>query len=120
MAKAASPENNAFRVELTVPNEDENLRPGMIARISVVRRLYENAILAPLGAVVPHKDVHVVYIALDGKAIRRMVKLGGLLGENAIIEDGLTPGDAMIIEGNRALSDGTVIAIQPEADGTAP
>jgi membrane fusion protein (multidrug efflux system) len=120
VARAASPENNAFRVELTVPNTDEALKPGMIARIAVTRRQFEHAIVAPLSAIVPHKDVHVVYVARDGKAVRRIVKLGGLLGEGAIIEDGLQEGDEIIVEGNRTLSDGTAVKIMPADGGAAP
>jgi membrane fusion protein (multidrug efflux system) len=120
IARAASPENNAFRVELTVPNADEALQPGMIARIAVTRRQYEHALVTPLSAVIPHKDVHVVYVARDGKAVRRIVKLAGLLGEGAIIEDGLREGDEVIVEGNRSLSDGTPVRIMPDGDGALP
>jgi RND family efflux transporter MFP subunit len=120
VALAALPENNAFRVELTAPNPDETLKPGMIVRVAVVRRHFEKAIQVPLGAVVPHKDVYVTYVVKDGKAVRRVVKLGGLLGDNTIVEAGLQPGDRVVVEGNRTLSDGSAVRVIQAGDGAAP
>jgi len=59
-----------------------------------------------MSAVLPSKGDHIVYLAKDGQAVRRKVQIDTITRERALISQGLEPGDQVIIEGNRTLSDG--------------
>lgn len=110
-AKAASG-NNAFRVELTAPNPEHKLRPGMIASVRHQRGIREKAVTLPLEAVIPQKGDNVVYLVRDGKAMRQVVRIDALLAQEAVILSGVEAGDQVVTRGNRMLTDGTPVTIR--------
>ncbi|MBT8045911.1 MAG: efflux RND transporter periplasmic adaptor subunit [Pontiella sp.] len=111
VATQADGRNNAFPAEITVENTDGILRPGMIAQINFVRGINENMVSLPMSAVLPSKGDHIVYLVSNGQAIRRKVQIATLTRERALISQGLSAGDRVIIEGNRTLSDGQRVKI---------
>lgn len=104
--------NNAFRVELTLPNPDRLLRPGMIASVQHRRGQLDQSIGVPLEAVIPQKGDHVVFLVRDGHAVRQIVRIDTILEEEAIILSGIEPGDRVVTRGNRMLNDGTKVEVQ--------
>ena len=108
----ASRESNSFRTEIEVANPDHTLKPGMIAESRIVRAIRDDALVVPLASIIPQKGDHIVFIAQDNHAVRRLVHIGSIVGSDAIISTGITPGEALIVEGHRALVDGTPITIQ--------
>jgi RND family efflux transporter MFP subunit len=110
-AKAASG-NNAFRIELTAPNPEHKLRPGMIASVRHQRGIREKAVTLPLEAVIPQKGDNVVYLVRDGKAMRQVVRIDALLAQEAVILSGVEAGDQVVTRGNRMLTDGTPVTIR--------
>ncbi|MBT8042530.1 MAG: efflux RND transporter periplasmic adaptor subunit, partial [Pontiella sp.] len=111
VATQADGRNNAFPAEITVENTDGILRPGMIAQINFLRGINENMVSLPMSAVLPSKGDHIVYLVSNGQAIRRKVQIATLTRERALISQGLSAGDRVIIEGNRTLSDGQRVKI---------
>ncbi len=110
-AQAAEPGGHAFRVELAAENSDGVLRPGMIAQVELLRGILDDSIMLPIEAVVPLKGETVVYTVDDGRAVRRLVRIGGFLDTEVIIRAGIAPGDAVIVDGNRAVVDGTRVQV---------
>lgn len=111
VAAQADGRNNAFRTEITAGNSDGTLRPGMIAQVEFKRGENQNMVSLPMSAVLPSKGDHVVYLAQDGQATRRKVQIESITRKRALISDGLEEGDCVIVEGNRALSDGQRVEI---------
>lgn len=109
IAEAALPENNSFRIEARVPNEDRTLRPGMIATARLQRARHEAAVVVPLAAVIPRQGEHFVFIAEGDRAVRRVIKIDRILGTEAILASGLQAGDELLVEGHRELIDGALI-----------
>ncbi len=117
VAMTGSPANNAFRVEMEADNAEGLIRPGMIARVDYVRGRLTDAVILPQQAVVPTKGETVVFVVEDGRAIRRIVRIGAFLGSEALIREGVSVGDDVILEGNRSVLDGTPVrVVQPDAD----
>jgi len=108
----ASTDNNAFRVELSVPNPDRLLRPGMIASMQYHRGTFKQAIALPLEAIIPQKGDHIVFIIRDGRAVRQMVRIDTIINQEAVISSGAKPGEWVVIRGNRLLSDGSLVTIE--------
>ena len=62
-------------------------------------------------AIIPVTGGNVVFILNDGKAIKKVVKLGGAVGEKTIILRGISENDEVIVRGNELLKDGSSVKI---------
>ena len=109
VAEAAAPANTSFRTEASVPNDQGTLRPGMIAKAWLLRGRREDAVVVPLAAVIPRAGEHLVFVAEEGRAVRRLVKIDRILDSSAILASGLQPGEELVVEGHRDLIDGSLI-----------
>ena len=78
-------------------------------------------VTVPKDAVIPISGGHVVFIAADGVALQRRVKLGNAAGDAFIVLDGLKPGELVVTRGNEGLVDGRKIKIgDPEKRAQGP
>ena len=95
IAAAADSSTRAFQVEVTIPNERDLLRPGMIASLDVGEPTKPQAVaVAPLNAIVraSHGSSHfAVVVVKDGIARRTPVTLGQTYGDQIAIT-GVPPG----------------------------
>ena len=110
VSSQAARESNSFAVELEADNADGALKAGMIAQVALVRQERAGAIVVPLAAVVPRKGEHYVFAAVDGRAVRKRVRIAALTGHEAVLESGVEPGDRIVVEGHRGLQDGMKVA----------
>lgn len=110
VATAADPRSNTFRTEVLVDNPGLVLRPGIIARVTVLRRTLRGALAVPLQALIPVKGQYVAFVATGGHAVRRVVKIGAIVDTTAVVSEGLSEGDRVITDGQRLLADGVPVA----------
>ena len=68
-------------------------------------------VTVPKDAVIPISGGHIVFIADDGVAVQRRVKLGNAAGDAFVVLDGLSAGEQVITRGNEGLVDGKKIKI---------
>jgi len=61
--------------------------------------------------VIPISGGHIVFIADNGVAVQRRVKLGNAAGDAFVVLDGLSAGEQVITRGNEGLVDGKKIKI---------
>jgi len=125
VSSQASRESNSFEVELDVDNADGALKGGMIARVALLRRMREGALVVPLSAIVPRKGEHYVFVVENDRAVRKRVLISAMLGHEAVLEGGLVPGDQVVVEGHRGLQDGLKVAVvaalmEPQAEAQNP
>ena len=59
-----------------VRNHDTSLRPGMFARVRLITRDEQDALVVPEQAIVPQGDEQFVFRVVDGKAARAKVEIG--------------------------------------------
>ncbi|MFA5228860.1 MAG: efflux RND transporter periplasmic adaptor subunit [Candidatus Paceibacterota bacterium] len=106
------PVSHTFPVEITVPNADLRLRPGMFARVKMnfgTRErplLSDKAVLKQVGS-----NDRYVFVVKDGVAFYTLVQLGVRINDKYEIVSGLNDGDRVIVEGNRGLVDGTEVEV---------
>lgn len=93
-------------LEVELANPGGSWRPGMLARIELPRRTLAGAVLVPLSALVDFEREKVLYVVEGGRARRRVVELGPVIGEEVVITRGASPGEVVIIEGQQQVSDG--------------
>ena len=108
---AADPLTKKFGVEIAVDNPDLILRPGTFGEIVLEVQTHEAALVVPQKAILDNKYV---FLAQDGKAVRKEVTLG--LQNSAMVEvtSGIAEGDLVIAEGNFGLEEGTPLDITGE------
>jgi membrane fusion protein, multidrug efflux system len=112
VAVKADPATRTFRVRLALDNADGAVRPGMLARVSLLRKEILDAVTAPLFAIQDKGGERVVYVVEDGLARARTVKLGAMEKDRIQILDGLNPGDDLIIAGHDQVEDGAKVIRQ--------
>lgn len=100
------PGARTLALEVEVANPGGRWRPGMLARIDLPRRVLEGAVLVPLAAVVDFESEKVLYLVEEGRARRQVVELGPVIGVEVVVNRGLTPGAAVVVEGQQQVSDG--------------
>lgn len=118
LSSQAARESNSFPVELEADNADGALKAGMIAEVALVRRQRAGAVVVPLAAVIPRKGEHYVFTVENGRAVRKRILLGDLVGSEAMVEGGLAAGERMVVEGHRGLQDGMAVT-ESEAPAAA-
>lgn len=120
VAYKADPATKTFQVEVVIDNPERRIRPGMIARVSFLRRVIPGALVAPLYAVLDKGGERVVFIVKDGVAHSRTVSIGVIEGERVQITSGLSIGDQLIIKGHTEVEDGTPVVISSKDSPGGP
>jgi len=100
-----------YDLELMVPNPDGRILPGMFGQVELVKRVFDQALAVPLYAVITQGDERFVYVEKDGRAEKRLIKLGVLVGWRVHVEAGLNPGERVIVVGHRFLDDGQAVKV---------
>jgi membrane fusion protein (multidrug efflux system) len=111
VAQEASPGTFSYPSELIIKEAATGLRPGMIVDVHVERAVREGVVAVPLAALIPRRGEHVVYVVQSGIAVRRVVALDSIIGEEAVLGGGLKPGELLVIEGHRGLQDGVAVQV---------
>jgi membrane fusion protein (multidrug efflux system) len=102
-----------LRVAALFPNPGNFLRPGQYGQIRAVLDTRKNAILVPQRAVTELQGTYQVAVVGSDKIARvRKVKLGDRIGGLWVIEDGVAPGESVIVEGIQKVRDG--VPVQPK------
>ncbi len=105
------PVTRAVSVRAVIDNTDNRLRPGMLMQINLIKNQRE-AMVIPESAVIPLNDQHFVYtVSADNLAQRRQVSLGDRRPGVVEIENGLSLGDQVVIEGALRLREGQSVNV---------
>ena len=100
-----------YDLELIVPNPRRRILPGMFARVELVKRVFDQALAVPLYAVITQGNENVVFVEREGRAEKRNIDLGVLIGWQVQVTSGLKPGDRVIIVGHRFLDSGQQVEV---------
>ena len=112
IAPTADMSTHTFTTEIAVDNPDGCLRPGMIARTDLVRKVYPESIVIPIFSAMLLDDKRYVFLERDGIAELQPVETGIVQGNNVQITEGLAPGDRLIVVGQRDVRPGEPVKVQ--------
>lgn len=118
---AADPKSRAFNVEVTIPNPNFLLRPGMVVSLKVgTKQAAQAQPVVPLNAVMKAKgdsNSYAVFVVSEegGRQVARLreVKLGESYGNTVAVIAGVKPGDRVITTGGTLVTDGDQIKVIP-------
>jgi membrane fusion protein (multidrug efflux system) len=118
---AIDPKNGTLPVRLVVPNPDGILRHGEFVRAVVPARENPNAILVPQKAVQELQGKRSVFVVgPDNKAIHRDIVASARVGNDWVVEQGLRPGEMVVVEGIGKVKPGAVVKPVPAGQQTQP
>lgn len=106
------PTTRTFPVEITIPNSNQKIRPGMFARVTFIYGT-ENRVVAPDMAVIKQQGSgnKYVYVVNNGVAEMKMVELGQRFGTEYEIISGLESGETVVIGGQSRLTNGAEVEV---------
>jgi RND family efflux transporter MFP subunit len=110
ISPAADPASRTVRMKVDLP-ESANLRSGQFGRLAVP--VGEATFLfVPPPALVRRGQLEILFVAADGKAHLRLVRVGKETAQGVEILAGLTSGEAVVVEGAGTLRDGQPLQTQ--------
>jgi membrane fusion protein (multidrug efflux system) len=108
------PKTGTLEMQVTFPNPQDTLLPGQFGRVRVRSSEKKNAILVPQKAVQELQGLQSVFtVGPDNKVLARSVVTGERVDERWVIEQGLKPGDRVIVEGLQKAQPGAIVSPKP-------
>ncbi len=108
-AKQAEAATKTYRVKIEITGGKEKLRPGMIIRAKFLRREFKDVFVVPVFSVVDKQEGKVVFVEKDGRAVQIPVNVSAVIGDSAVIEEGLSAGGRLIVKGQQFVADGSPV-----------
>src|SRR6266478_8785932 len=101
------------------PNPGNLLRPGQYAKARAAVDTRKDALLVPQRAINELQGAYLVgVVAADGKVDVRTVRAGEWVGDLWVIEDGLHPGEKVIVEGFARVRPGMSVRAMPAPESS--
>lgn len=111
LSPAAAAPSRTFTAEITVPNPQGELKPGIFANVSTPVQARKNVLAVPESALVMKEDQKTVFVVnAQGVAQQTVLKIGYVGEGYAEVLAGLQEGDIIITAGHNKVKDGSVIA----------
>jgi len=120
--RAVDPTTGTLAVQITFPNPSRLLRPGQYGRARFESEVKKDALLVPQRAVQELQNLYsLAIVGADNKVEFRSVKVGPRVDGLWVIEEGVKPGEKVVVEGLQRIRDGAVVspkAAAPVAAGS--
>jgi membrane fusion protein (multidrug efflux system) len=100
-------------VRATVSNPDSILVDGQLVVVEVQSEKIEERVLVPQAALIADQQGPYVFVVENGKAVVKRLKLGQSKGSMAVVTQGLSGGEIVIVEGGQSLKPGADVKAVP-------
>jgi multidrug efflux system membrane fusion protein len=102
------------KLRATIANGDRRFWPGQFAQVRLILNVRRGAVLVPVAALQTSATGPFVYIVQqDATAVLRPVTLGQRHGDLVIIEQGLTLGEQVVVNGQLGVTPEGKVRIEP-------
>jgi multidrug efflux system membrane fusion protein len=107
------PSTGTIRIKGSFANEDRRLWPGQFVNVVVTLTTDQNAVVVPTTAVQAGQQGQYVFVVKDDQtADLRTVTVARTVGNESIIQQGLTPGETVVTDGQLRLVPGSRVSIK--------
>lgn len=118
--RAVDPTTGTLAVQITFPNPGRLLRPGQYGRARFESEVKKDALLVPQRAVQELQNLYsLAVVGADNKVEFRSVKVGPRVDGLWVIEEGLKPGEKVVVEGLQRIRDGATVSPKAAAPSAA-
>ena len=113
---AVQNETGTVELRATIPNGEHRLWPGRFVKIRLVLSTLRSAVLVPVVAPQMSAKGQFVYVVKpDSTAELRLVKTGQRHGELVVVEQGLSAGERVVVNGQLGVTPGGKVRELPPA-----
>ena len=110
-----------FLIRASVENAKGTLRPNQFVRVHLLGATRPGAIAVPQRAVQQGPKGHFVWVVdKDSKAEMRPVSVGEWIGNDWLVDEGLSAGERVVVDGVLTLSPGVAVRIAEAGPAAAP
>ncbi|MEO0559070.1 MAG: efflux RND transporter periplasmic adaptor subunit [Bacteroidota bacterium] len=120
VGSAINTQSRTFPIEIAVENADRTLKPEMVVRLELTRDVLRDVITVPQETIIRDERGTSVFVAEEGEAIRRIVELGPMSGDEIVILSGVEPGDQIIVSGQADLAQGDKVSVTETRSPSSP
>lgn len=112
VAPTVNEQTRTFGVEITVPNSQDKILPGMFGRVTLNLGVSRHVVV-PDRAIVKQTGSgdHYVYVYKDGKVSYNLVELGRRVDDGYEILSGVPAGATVVISGQNRLANGMEVTV---------
>jgi membrane fusion protein (multidrug efflux system) len=104
----------AIQLAALFSNPGNVLRPGQYGKVRAVLRVQRNALIIPQAAVTEQQGSYLVaVVGSDNRVAMRSVQVGERTGAMWVIQDGLKPGERVVVEGQQSVRPGMPVQSKP-------
>jgi membrane fusion protein, multidrug efflux system len=100
-------------VRASFPNPAGGLTDGQLVRVNLESGTPEEKVVVPQAALIADQEGVYVFVVEDGKAAIKRIKPGAELGADVTVEQGLSGGELVIIQGLQAVRPGAAVRATP-------
>lgn len=109
----ANPAAHTYDVRALLANRDGALLPGMVCRVTVSPASAVEEIAVPARAVQQTGDGSRFVWRIEGdSAVRAGVRTGRFVGNEVVIEEGLRPGERVVVDGMQKIGQGSKVVLR--------
>ncbi len=114
ISPVVSPSTGLFKVEVSIPNENQELRSGMYASVNIKLEEKENQLIVPQTSIqyaLYGESLYVIEKDKEGKerAKQKFVETGHRFDQYVVINDGVEKGERIITNGQLRLSNDVLV-----------
>lgn len=108
------PKTGTLELQARFPNPNRTLLPGQFGRVQVLIEDRPDAIVIPQRAVQQLQNMQTVYtVGADNRVVARAIVTGERTGAQWVVEQGLRPGDRVVVEGQLKVRPGARVEPRP-------
>lgn len=110
---AVDPTTGTIALKATFSNQNRSLWPGQFVDLGVRVSTRDNVTVVPSSAVLAsQKGTYVWVVGNDGGVVNRPVTVTDTIGDDAIVEAGIQPGDVVVTDGQLRLNPKSKIEVK--------
>lgn len=104
--------NKAYPVEIVIPNEDHQLKVGMVAKVVVENANAVPRLVVPKTAVLEEEGNYYVY-KVEGDTVKKVeIQVGSMSSEQAEVTSGISESDQVVYKGQTLVKDGSKVKLE--------
>jgi membrane fusion protein (multidrug efflux system) len=108
--REVDPSTGTLKVAVLFPNPGNILRPGQYAKVRAVTETIPGAEVIPQRAVNELQgNFQVAVVGTDNKVTVRTIKAGVKIGSLMVVNEGLKPGERIVVEGLQKVREGMIV-----------
>jgi RND family efflux transporter MFP subunit len=118
IAASANPASRVFNIEVSLPNSNGSLKEGMIASVQIDQAAPQTVPVVPLTALMTTQSGSNIYSVFavrerEGRhyAQLKSIRVGQTVGNSVAVEQGLIPGERIIVNRTNQLNDGSAVKV---------